>query len=112
MFLQGLIQGPGEFAEGLAIGARSLFGHTVGKSTVKSLLLRKQVLAKLGYFYLVSVSGSLRGRMANREYEITEPGWLRLETSARKFDVENKEKISSLTLSLSPLFVVSVNTYV
>jgi len=27
---QGLIQGPGEFAEGLAIGARSLFGHTVG----------------------------------------------------------------------------------
>ena len=29
-FLQGLIQGPGEFAEGLAIGARSLFGHTVG----------------------------------------------------------------------------------
>ena len=30
VFLQGLIQGPGEFAEGLAIGARSLFGHTVG----------------------------------------------------------------------------------
>lgn len=29
-FLQGLIQGPGEFAQGLAIGARSLFGHTVG----------------------------------------------------------------------------------
>lgn len=27
---QGLIQGPGEFAQGLAIGARSLFGHTVG----------------------------------------------------------------------------------
>ncbi|CAH3176358.1 unnamed protein product, partial [Porites evermanni] len=27
---QGLIQGPGEFAEGLAIGSRSLFGHTVG----------------------------------------------------------------------------------
>lgn len=27
---QGLIQGPGEFAEGLALGVRSLFGHTVG----------------------------------------------------------------------------------
>lgn len=29
-FLQGAIQGPGEFAEGLALGVRSLFGHTVG----------------------------------------------------------------------------------
>lgn len=27
---QGLIQGPGEFAEGLVLGVRSLFGHTVG----------------------------------------------------------------------------------
>ncbi|XP_022794312.1 vacuolar protein sorting-associated protein 13A-like [Stylophora pistillata] len=27
---QGLIQGPGEFAEGLMIGAKSLLGHTVG----------------------------------------------------------------------------------
>lgn len=27
---QGAIQGPGEFAEGLALGLRSLFGHTVG----------------------------------------------------------------------------------
>ncbi|XP_018574731.1 vacuolar protein sorting-associated protein 13 isoform X2 [Anoplophora glabripennis] len=27
---QGAIQGPGEFAEGLALGVRSLFGHTVG----------------------------------------------------------------------------------
>ena len=36
--LQGLIQGPGEFAEGLAIGARSLFGHTVGKYLFLSLL--------------------------------------------------------------------------
>ncbi|XP_048586982.1 intermembrane lipid transfer protein VPS13A-like isoform X2 [Nematostella vectensis] len=27
---QGLIQGPGEFAEGLALGVRSLVGHTVG----------------------------------------------------------------------------------
>ncbi|KAK9871302.1 hypothetical protein WA026_011571 [Henosepilachna vigintioctopunctata] len=28
--IQGAIQGPGEFAEGLALGVRSLFGHTVG----------------------------------------------------------------------------------
>lgn len=28
--LQGAIQGPGEFAEGLMLGVRSLFGHTVG----------------------------------------------------------------------------------
>lgn len=27
---KGAIQGPGEFAEGLALGVRSLFGHTVG----------------------------------------------------------------------------------
>lgn len=27
---QGAIQGPEEFAEGLALGVRSLFGHTVG----------------------------------------------------------------------------------
>ena len=27
---QGAIQGPGEFVEGLALGARSLIGHTVG----------------------------------------------------------------------------------
>lgn len=27
---QGAIQGPGEFAEGLILGVRSLFGHTVG----------------------------------------------------------------------------------
>lgn len=27
---QGAIQGPGEFAEGLVLGVRSLFGHTVG----------------------------------------------------------------------------------
>ncbi|XP_054740711.1 intermembrane lipid transfer protein Vps13 [Anastrepha obliqua] len=27
---QGAIQGPGEFAEGLALGVKSLFGHTVG----------------------------------------------------------------------------------
>lgn len=27
---QGAIQGPGEFAEGLVLGMRSLFGHTVG----------------------------------------------------------------------------------
>lgn len=29
---QGAVQGPEEFAEGLAIGVRSLFGSTVGKS--------------------------------------------------------------------------------
>lgn len=28
--LQGAIQGPGEFAEGIVLGVRSLFGHTVG----------------------------------------------------------------------------------
>lgn len=28
---QGAIQGPEEFAEGLALGVRSLFGHAVGK---------------------------------------------------------------------------------
>lgn len=27
---QGAIQGPGEFAEGLVLGVKSLFGHTVG----------------------------------------------------------------------------------
>lgn len=27
---QGAIQGPGEFCEGLVLGVRSLFGHTVG----------------------------------------------------------------------------------
>jgi hypothetical protein len=27
---KGAIQGPGEFAEGLVLGVRSLFGHTVG----------------------------------------------------------------------------------
>jgi vacuolar protein sorting-associated protein 13A/C len=27
---QGFIQGPGEFAEGLLLGVRSMFGHTVG----------------------------------------------------------------------------------
>jgi hypothetical protein len=27
---QGAVQGPEEFAEGLVIGVRSLFGHTVG----------------------------------------------------------------------------------
>ena len=34
LIVQGLIQGPGEFAEGLAIGARSLFGHTVGEPVI------------------------------------------------------------------------------
>ncbi|XP_046683901.1 vacuolar protein sorting-associated protein 13 isoform X2 [Homalodisca vitripennis] len=28
--MQGIVQGPGEFAEGLVLGVRSLFGHTVG----------------------------------------------------------------------------------
>lgn len=27
---QGAIQGPGEFAEGLVLGVKSLVGHTVG----------------------------------------------------------------------------------
>ena len=31
VFVQGAIQGPGEFAEGLARGVQSLLGHTVGK---------------------------------------------------------------------------------
>lgn len=29
-FAQGAIQGPSEFAEGVLLGVRSLFGHTVG----------------------------------------------------------------------------------
>jgi len=33
-FPKGFIQGPGEFAEGLALGVRSLVGHTVGKFSV------------------------------------------------------------------------------
>lgn len=28
---QGAIQGPEEFAEGLALGVKSLFGHAIGK---------------------------------------------------------------------------------
>lgn len=32
---QGIVQGPEEFAEGVALGMRSLFGHAVGKLTVK-----------------------------------------------------------------------------
>ncbi len=28
--LQGIVQGPEEFAEGVALGMRSLFGHAVG----------------------------------------------------------------------------------
>lgn len=28
--MQGAIQGPEEFAEGLVLGVKSLFGHTVG----------------------------------------------------------------------------------
>ena len=28
--IQGLIQGPEEFAEGLALGVKSLVGHTIG----------------------------------------------------------------------------------
>lgn len=37
LFLQGAVQGPEEFAEGLVIGVRSLLGHTVGntKKTTK-----------------------------------------------------------------------------
>jgi len=31
---QGAIQGPEEFAEGLALGVRSLLGHAVGKSSL------------------------------------------------------------------------------
>ena len=31
--LQGAIQGPEEFAEGLALGVRSLLGHAVGRHT-------------------------------------------------------------------------------
>lgn len=31
---QGAIQGPEEFAEGLALGVKSLFGHAIGKSWV------------------------------------------------------------------------------
>lgn len=30
VYVQGAIQGPGEFAEGLFLGVRSLVGHTVG----------------------------------------------------------------------------------
>jgi hypothetical protein len=30
-----LIQGPGEFAEGLALGVKSLVGHTIGKTQLK-----------------------------------------------------------------------------
>lgn len=29
---QGAIQGPEEFAEGLALGVKSLFGHAIGKT--------------------------------------------------------------------------------
>lgn len=32
---QGIVQGPEEFAEGVALGMRSLFGHAVGKLAVK-----------------------------------------------------------------------------
>ena len=43
---QGAIQGPEEFAEGLALGVRSLFGHAVGKYlkhiTLKFLNFRMQ----------------------------------------------------------------------
>lgn len=36
---QGAIQGPEEFAEGLANGVKSLFGHAVGKSIVNLVKL-------------------------------------------------------------------------
>ena len=32
--IQGAVQGPEEFAEGLALGVRSLFGHAVGKHSL------------------------------------------------------------------------------
>lgn len=35
VFSQGAVQGPEEFAEGLVIGVRSLFGHTVGRKPGK-----------------------------------------------------------------------------
>lgn len=31
---QGAIQGPEEFAEGLALGVKSLFGHAIGKTQI------------------------------------------------------------------------------
>lgn len=51
---QGAVQGPEEFAEGLVIGVRSLFGHTVGAYdlcvymyviiTLKCIVFGKQVV--------------------------------------------------------------------
>jgi vacuolar protein sorting-associated protein 13A/C len=41
---QGIVQGPEEFAEGLAIGFKSLFGHAVGMSHVIDLYCQLQCL--------------------------------------------------------------------
>jgi len=49
--LQGLIQGPGEFAEGLAIGARSLFGHTVGTLIRMYIVPIKSVVTRIFVMY-------------------------------------------------------------
>ena len=35
---QGAVQGPEEFAEGLATGVKSLFGHTVGELALKAFI--------------------------------------------------------------------------
>jgi len=43
---QGAIQGPEEFAEGLALGVRSLLGHAVGKT---SLLETTFSVCRYGY---------------------------------------------------------------
>lgn len=37
-FNQGIVQGPEEFAEGVALGMRSLFGHAVGMYNVFQLI--------------------------------------------------------------------------
>jgi len=38
---QGAIQGPEEFAEGMVLGVRSLFGHAVGRLTWRAIVLHR-----------------------------------------------------------------------
>lgn len=52
---QGLIQGPGEFLEGVGVGIRSLFGQAVGKFTKILFKTRKTSLILIRWKFEIKV---------------------------------------------------------
>jgi hypothetical protein len=57
---QGAIQGPEEFAEGLALGVKSMFGHAVGEHYISFATERSAVIWLTENVHLIARSHWLR----------------------------------------------------